>query len=75
VYVPTQRQQNPGEQPAADAAAQSIWPKVAKHPEATRGLVLLPKRWTVERSFAWTSRFRRLTRDYKPTRACRRRWP
>ena len=33
-------------------------------PEAKRGFVLLPRRWVVERSFAWPARFRRLTRDY-----------
>jgi len=27
--------------------------------------VLLPRRWVVERSFAWMSRFRRLVRDYE----------
>jgi transposase len=32
-------------------------------PEAKRGFVLLPKRWVVERSFAWAARFRRLARD------------
>ncbi|HLV97458.1 MAG TPA: transposase, partial [Ktedonobacterales bacterium] len=30
-----------------------------------RGFVLLPRRWVVERSFAWTARFRRLARDYE----------
>jgi transposase len=29
---------------------------------AKRGFVLLPKRWVVERSFAWAARFRRLAR-------------
>src|SRR2546421_9019537 len=29
------------------------------------GVVKLPKRWVVERSFAWTTRFRRLVRDYE----------
>lgn len=38
---------------------------VVKHTEAKRGFVLLPRRWVVERSFAWTSRFRRLARDYE----------
>ena len=33
--------------------------------EAKRGFVLLPRRWVVERSFAWLSRFRRLARDYE----------
>jgi len=32
---------------------------------ALRGFVLLPKRWVVERSFAWLARFRRLARDYE----------
>ena len=27
------------------------------------GFVLLPRRWVVERSFAWLARFRRLARD------------
>jgi len=36
---------------------------VVKRPEATKGFILLPKRWVVERSFAWLSRFRRLGRD------------
>jgi transposase len=27
--------------------------------------VLLPRRWIVERSFAWTTRFRRLVHDYE----------
>jgi transposase len=38
---------------------------VVKLPHAKRGLVLLPRRWIVERSFAWTARFRRLARDYE----------
>jgi transposase len=33
---------------------------VVKHAEAKRGFVLLPRRWVVERSFAWVARFRRL---------------
>ena len=32
---------------------------------AKRGFVLLPRRWVVERSFAWAARFRRLARDYE----------
>ena len=48
--------------PDAEAAAseQGIYLEVVKLPEAKRGFVLLPRRWVVERSFAWTSRFRRL---------------
>jgi transposase len=54
-----------GEQPAADAAAHGMRLEVVKLPEAKRGFVLLPKRWIVERDFAWSARFRRLARDYE----------
>jgi transposase len=53
-------------QTAADAAAQhGIQVQVVKHTKAKRGFVLLPRRWVVERSFAWAARFRRLARDYE----------
>lgn len=32
-------------------------------PAAKQGVVLLPRRWVVERSFAWATRFRRLAKD------------
>ena len=54
-----------GDQPAADAARKGIELSVVKLPEAKRGFVLLPRRWVVERSFAWAARFRRLARDYE----------
>ena len=54
-----------GEQPATDAAKQGLRLAVVKHHEAKRGFVLLPRRWVVERSFAWAARFRRLARDYE----------
>jgi transposase len=54
-----------GEQPAADAAAHGIQLEVIKLPAAKRGFVLLPRRWVVERSFAWAARFRRLAKDYE----------
>jgi transposase len=51
---------------AAEAAEQhGIELEVVKHTEAKRGFVLLPRRWVVERSFAWAARFRRLARDYE----------
>jgi transposase len=54
-----------GEQAATDAAAQGIRLEVIKLPEAKRGFVLLPRRWVIERNFAWAARFRRLARDYE----------
>ena len=52
-----------GGDPAAAAAIHGIRLEVVKLPEAKRGFVLLPRRWVVERSFAWTGRFRRMARD------------
>lgn len=54
-----------GEQAAADAAAHGVRLEVVKLPEARRGFVLLPRRWVVERSFAWAGRCRGLARDYE----------
>jgi transposase len=54
-----------GEMPAQAAAQEGIHLQVIKHHQAKRGFVLLPRRWVVERSFAWAARFRRLARDYE----------
>jgi len=54
-----------GADPAEAAAVHGIRLEVIKHTEAKRGFVLLPRRWVVERSFAWAARFRRLARDYE----------
>ena len=54
-----------GEKPAAAAKEHGLRLEVIKHHEAKRGFVLLPRRWVVERSFAWAARFRRLARDYE----------
>ena len=54
-----------GERPAGAAAAHGIRLEVVRLPEAKRGFVPLPKRWAVERSFAWATRFRRLAKDYE----------
>jgi transposase len=54
-----------GPQPAQDAAAHGLHLIIVKLPEAKKGFVLLPRRWVVERSFAWTARFRRLARDFE----------
>ena len=54
-----------GDIPAQAAAQHGMQLEVVKLPEAKKGFVLLPKRWVVERSFGWTTRFRRLVRDYE----------
>ncbi|VTR94233.1 Putative transposase OS=Caldilinea aerophila (strain DSM 14535 / JCM 11387 / NBRC 104270 / STL-6-O1) GN=CLDAP_07020 PE=4 SV=1: DDE_Tnp_1_2 [Gemmata massiliana] len=57
----------------ADARAHGITLRVlkldrttkAQKPKKKNGFVLVPRRWVVERSFAWMGRFRRLARDYE----------
>ena len=54
-----------GESAAKEAQAHGMRLEVVKHPESRRGFVLLPRRWVVERDFAWASRFRKLVKDYE----------
>jgi transposase len=54
-----------GERASGLAAEEGIRLEVVKHEESKRGFVLLPRRWVVERDFAWASRFRRLVKDYE----------
>lgn len=39
--------------------------KIIKRSDAAKGFVLLPRRWVVERSFAWLNRNRRLAKDFE----------
>jgi len=57
-----------GENAAESAKEHGIRLEVVKLPKRKKGkkqFVLLPKRWVVERSFAWAARLRRLARDYE----------
>jgi len=54
-----------GDIPAADAEAQGMALEVVKLPDAKHGFVLLPRRWVVERTFAWVTQCRRLGKDYE----------
>ena len=36
-------------------------------PVGVKGFVVLPKRWIVERTFAWLGRYRRHSKDYERT--------
>ena len=54
-----------GEKAAEEAEAHGMRLEIVRHEEAKRGFVLLPRRWVVERDFAWASRFRRLAKDYE----------
>lgn len=42
-----------GDSDATPAVKHGIQLEMVKHTEVKRGLVLLPRRWVVERSFAW----------------------
>ena len=52
-----------GQQAAPEAKANHRALEVVKLSQATRGFVVLPRRWVVERSQGWAARFRRLARD------------
>ena len=38
---------------------------IIKRSDTAKGFVVLPKRWVVERTFAWWGRYRRLSKDYE----------
>lgn len=42
---------------------------IVKRDPKTKGFVVLPRRWVVERTFAWLGRFRRLSKDYERDQA------
>ena len=47
------------------AAIASINVEIVKRSDQAKGFVLLPKRWVVERTFAWLNRCRRLAKDWE----------
>jgi len=54
-----------GPRAAAAAAQTGSWTlEIVKRVDAHR-FVVVPKRWVVERTLAWTSRYRRLARDFE----------
>jgi len=43
---------------------------VVKRSDAAKGFEVIPRRWVVERTFAWMTRWRRLVRDYEERIDC-----
>ena len=39
--------------------------EIVSRPEGSKGFVLLPRRWVVERTFGWLSHYRVLSKDYE----------
>jgi transposase len=48
--------------------------EIVKRNEDQTGFQVLPKRWIVERTLAWFSRFRRLAKDYEFLPECSESW-
>lgn len=47
---------------------------IVKRSDHVKGFVVLPRRWVVERTFAWLCKFRRLAKDYEETTASSEAW-
>ncbi len=48
--------------------------EIVKRSDSAKGFVLLPRRWVVERTFAWLNRCRRLAKDFEKTTASAEAW-
>jgi transposase len=56
-----------GEAAACAAAREGLRLEIVARDPDTRGFTVLPRRWVVERTFAWLGRNRRLARDFEAT--------
>jgi transposase len=57
--------QGPVFQSAVRDAMDSLNVEIVKRTDQAKGFVVLPKRWVVERTFAWLNRCRRLAKDWE----------
>jgi len=48
--------------------------EIVERPAGVKGFQLLPRRWVVERTFAWLGRCRRLAKDFEASAATERAW-
>jgi putative transposase len=54
-----------GEVAAGVAARERLRLEIVKRPRDAEGFHLLPRRWVIERTFAWLGRNRRLAKDFE----------
>jgi transposase len=57
--------QGPDFQKALGKILPQLETEIVKRSDRTRGFVVLPRRWVVERTFAWLNRCRRLAKDWE----------
>jgi transposase len=57
--------QGPVFQSAVKATMTSLNVEIVRRSNQAKGFVVLPKRWVVERTFAWLNRCRRLAKDWE----------
>ena len=57
--------QGPVFQNAVKAVLAQVSVEIVKRSDQAKGFVVLPKRWVVERTFAWLNRCRRLAKDWE----------
>jgi transposase len=57
--------QGPAFQSAVKIAMTTVNVEIVKRSDQAKGFTVLPKRWVVERTFAWLNRCRRLAKDWE----------
>jgi transposase len=56
-----------GDTAAGTAAREGLRLEIVTRDPGTRGFAVLPRRWVVERTFAWLGRNRRLAKEFETT--------
>jgi transposase len=57
--------QGPAFQSAVKTALATVNVEIVKRSDHVKGFTVLPRRWVVERTFAWLNRCRRLAKDWE----------